>query len=276
MKRAFALLLALLLLLPAALADDMVVVNCNEWVSLRKEPSASSERLKKVPLYDTVTDCQWVNDDFMRCTYGGVTGYIQTKYLEPLEPDEAETVLDVQLPQYGMDVLAMRQYDGSEKLTVVGYDASGAEKWRYLTDGGEPTELSMTDAFVGGTSDDPRVLVFNAQEGLYSLDLYTGEVVWLLKDGDVNLGASISHAVDDDGSLYICGYYGPDPVCIDRDGRVRWQSSSGSDDIFWPYEITLEDKGVVTRYAMMDRDEHEGRVIYDKDDGHVVEIEYDR
>lgn len=276
MKRALILILTLLLLLPSALADDMVVVNCNEWVSLRKEPSASSERLKKVPLYDTVTDCQWESDDFMRCTYEGVTGYIQNKYLEPLEANEAETVLDVQLPQYGMDVLAMRQYDGSEKLTVVGYDASGAEKWRYLTDGGEPTELSMTDAFIGGTADDPRVMVFNAQEGLYSLNLYTGEVVWLLKDGDVNLGASISHAVDGDGSLYVCGYYGPDPVCIEHDGRVRWQSTSGSNDIYWPYEITLEDRGVVTRYAMMDRDEREGRVIYDRDDGHVVEIEYDR
>ena len=276
MKRALILILTLLLLLPSALADDMVVVNCNEWVSLRKEPSASSERLKKVPLYDTVTDCQWESDDFMRCTYEGVTGYIQNKYLEPLEANEAETVLDVQLPQYSMDVLAMRQYDGSEKLTVVGYDASGAEKWRYLTDGGEPTELSMTDAFIGGTADDPRVMVFNAQEGLYSLNLYTGEVVWLLKDGDVNLGASISHAVDGDGSLYVCGYYGPDPVCIEHDGRVRWQSTSGSNDIYWPYEITLEDRGVVTRYAMMDRDEHEGRVIYDRDDGHVVEIEYDR
>ncbi len=275
MKRFFALLL-LLMLLPAALADNMVVVNCNEWVSLRKSPSASSERLKKVPLYDIVTDCQWENDEFMRCTYEGVTGYIQVKYLEPLEPDEAETVLDVQLPQYGMDVMAMRQYDGSEKLTVVGYDASGAEKWRCVTDGGEPTELSMTDAFIGGTADDPRVMVFNAREGLYSLNLYTGAKVWLLKDDDVSLGASISHAVGDDGSLYVCGYYGPDPVCIDCDGRVRWQSESGSDDIYWPYRITLEDKGVVTQYAMMDRDEHEGRVIYDMDDGHVVDIEYDR
>ncbi|MBR2698645.1 MAG: PQQ-binding-like beta-propeller repeat protein [Clostridia bacterium] len=193
-----------------------------------------------------------------------------------MEANEPETVLDAQLPEYGMDVMAMRQYDGTERLTVVGYDASGAEKWRYVTDGGEPTELSMSDAFVGGTPDDPRVLVFNAQEGLYSLNLYTGEVVWLLKDSEVNLGASISHAVGNDGSLYICGYYGPDPVCISHDGRVRWQSESGSDDIYWPYRITVEDRGIVTQYAMMDRGEHEGRVIYDRDDGHVVDIEYDR
>lgn len=277
MKRAIALFLSLLLLLSAtALADDMIIVNCNEWVSLRKAPSTSSERLKKVPLYEIVTDCQWEDDDFMRCTYEGVTGYIQNKYLEPVEANEPETVLDVQLPEYGMDVMAMRQYDGSEKLTVVGYDASGAEKWRYVTDGGEPTELSMTDAFVGGTSDDPRVLVFNAREGLYSLNLYTGEAVWLLSDSEVNLGASISHAVDADGNLYISGYYGPDPVCIGHDGKVRWQSASGSDDIYWPYRITVEDRGIVTQYAMMDRDEHEGRVIYDRGDGHVVDIEYDR
>ncbi|MBR0367920.1 MAG: hypothetical protein IJH86_05945 [Clostridia bacterium] len=277
MKRAFALLLCLILFPAAALADDMVVVNCNEWVSLRKGPSASSERLMKVPLYEIVTDCQWAENDFVRCTYGGMTGYVQGKYLEPLEPNEPETLLDVQLPQYGMEVMALRQYDGAtEKLTVTGYDASGAEKWRYVTDGGEPTELSMTDAFIGGTSDDPRVLVFNAKEGLYSLNLYTGEVIWLLADSEVNLGAGIAHAADGDGTLYVCGYYGPDPVCIGHDGQVRWQSDSGSDDIFWPYRITVEERGIVTQYAMTDRDEGEGRVIYDRDDGHVVDIEYDR
>ena len=48
MKRMISLAIALLVLLStAALADNMIVVNCNEWVSLREGPSTSAKRLKK-------------------------------------------------------------------------------------------------------------------------------------------------------------------------------------------------------------------------------------
>ena len=278
MKRIITLTLVFLFLLTtAALADNMFVVNCEEWVSLRKSPSTSAERLMKVPLDATVTDCEWVDGKFTRCTYEGVTGYILDKYLEPIEtgePDDA--LLDTWVG--GVNVYALRNYEGDgESMTVVCYGADGGEKWRYDTKPPYTTELDATDAFIGGTAQDPRVMVFNAYEGLYSLDLETGKVVWLLRDSEADLGAGISHAVEPDGTMYICGYYGPDPVCVDVDGNVLWHSSSGSDDIYWPYQITIEDRGIVTQYAMMAPDlEGEGRVIYDKNDGHVVDIEYDR
>ena len=277
MKRIIALFLALLIsLTAAALADDMIVVNCDEWVSLRKSPDTASQRLMKVPLYETVRDCQWVDGKFVRCTYQGVTGYILNQYLEPLEPDEAESVMDEVLPEYGMDILAIREYDNGERMLVTGYASSGAEVWSFETRMPEVTELNATGVFLAGTKDDPRVMVYNSGEGLYSLNLFTGEVAWLLKRSDVNLGAGITHAADADGTMSIAGYYGPDPVCIDADGRVKWRSSAGSDDIYWPYEIAVEDRGIVTRYAMMKSDgETEGCVIYDKADGHVIGIEYD-
>jgi len=277
MKRIITLILTLLFLLTAAaLADDMFVVNCEEWVSLRKSPSTSSERLKKVPLDATVTDCEWVDGHFTRCTYEGVTGYILDKYLEPIEANEPDdALLDTWVD--GVNVYALRGYEGNgERLTVVCYGADGGEAWRFDTGVADVTELSATDAFIGGTAEDPRVMVFNAREGLYSLDIKTGGVVWMLSEDEADLGAGIAHAVDADGTMYISGYYGPDPVCVDVDGHVVWQSSAGSDDIFWPYEIRIEDRGIVTQYSMMGADhEGEGRVIYDKYDGHVIDIEYD-
>lgn len=277
MKRIIVLVLSLLFLLTAAaLADDMFVVNCEEWVSLRKSPSTSAERLKKVPLDAVVTDCEWVDGNFTRCTYQGVTGYILDKYLEPIETGEAETVLDEVMLRGGVDVLAYRQYGEGETLTVTASASDGSELWTVTTGTDYITELTATDVFIGGTADDPRVMLYNGDEGLSCLDLETGSVIWQLPESEVHLGGGLAHAVADDGTMYICGYYGPDPVCVDADGHVRWQSSAGSDDIYWPYEIRVEDRGIVTQYAMMDPDqEGEGRVIYDKSDGHVVDIEYD-
>ena len=277
MKRIIILVLAVIVLLPTlALADNMFVVNCKEWVSLRKSPSTSSERLMKVPLDATVTDCEWVDGNFTRCTYEGVTGYILDKYLEPIETNEPEdALLDVWVD--GVNIYALRQYEGDgESLTVVCYASDGGEKWRFDTGVAAVTELSATDAFIGGTAEDPRVMVYNAREGLYSLELETGSVVWQLSSDDTHLGAGIAHAVEDDGAMYISGYYGPDPVCVGMDGNVLWHSSAGSDDIYWPYEIRVEDRGIVTQYSMMDDQGTEGRVIYDKNDGHVVDIEFDR
>lgn len=278
MKRIITLTLTLLFLMTAAgLADSMFVVNCDEWVSLRKSPSTSSERLKKVPLDATVTDCEWVDGDFTRCTYEGVTGYILDKYLEPIETGEAETVLDEVMLRGGVDVLAYRQYGEGETLTVTASASNGPELWTVTTGTDYITELTATDAFIGGAADDPRVMLYNASEGLSCLELDTGRVIWQLPEAEIHLGASLSHAVDGDGTMYICGYYGPDPVCVDVDGHVIWQSSAGSDDIYWPYEITIEDNGIVTRYAMMDSDtETEGRITYDKADGHIVDIQYDK
>ena len=64
---------------------DMEVVNCKEWVSLRKRPSTSATRLESVPLGAIVTDCRNMTGDFIECTYNGKTGYILKKYLTKIE-----------------------------------------------------------------------------------------------------------------------------------------------------------------------------------------------
>ena len=59
----------------------MQVVNCEEWVSLRANPSTDSDRICKVDYYAFV---QAYNrqGDFIFCNYEGLMGYIQSAYLE--------------------------------------------------------------------------------------------------------------------------------------------------------------------------------------------------
>lgn len=62
------------------------VVNCEEWVSLREEPSTSAARLAKVPLGAVINDWEEATDDFALCFYWEGeslnTGYILWDYLD--------------------------------------------------------------------------------------------------------------------------------------------------------------------------------------------------
>lgn len=76
---------------PAACAEEegygcnMVVVNCNDWVSLREMPSTHAEQLVKVPLGAVVTRCVPQGEEWIYAAYNGQQGYILSKYLRQCE-----------------------------------------------------------------------------------------------------------------------------------------------------------------------------------------------
>lgn len=61
---------------------NQMVVNCEEWVSLREYADAKSKRLAKVPVGAILMACVKVGEDFVRCEYKKQTGYISTSYLK--------------------------------------------------------------------------------------------------------------------------------------------------------------------------------------------------
>jgi hypothetical protein len=54
--------------------------------------------------------------------------------------------------------------------------------------------------------------------------------------------------VDDNGTTYIAGTDGPDPVAISLDGRVMWESEIEDPEVFAPYEIFFDNGTVKVRY----------------------------
>lgn len=265
MKRMLLVLLVIALCIPCgALAEKtMKIVNCQDWVSLRSAPNTQAERLAQVPLGALVTGEYDYDSDFSHCSYGGVSGYIMNKYLEA--PALAEQV-------DGLTILAERSYSSSgEVMELTCLDANGSELWKRVFQSPYATELDCTDAFVGGTAGAPMVLVHVMEEGLTALDLYTGQERWTLDNETINLGGSLSCAVAEDGTMYIGGYYGPDPVAISADGKVLWQSSSvyGEGDgypldFYWLYELELGPDGLTATYDMS-ADERGGQVLYSLD-----------
>ncbi|MGN0185489.1 MAG: PQQ-binding-like beta-propeller repeat protein [Aristaeellaceae bacterium] len=265
MKRILLVLLVIALCIPCgALAEGMLrIVNCQDWVSLRSAPDSGSERLAQVPLGAYVTGEYDPYDEFSYCSYEGVSGYIMNKYLEA--PALAEQV-------DGLTIVAERSYSSSsEVMELTCLDAGGSECWRRRFESPYQTELDCTDAFVAGTAVEPMILVHVSGVGLTALDLYTGQERWTLGEDVVSLGGSLSCAVAEDGTMYLGGYYGPDPVAISADGEVLWQSSSvyGESDgypleFYWLYELELGPDGLTATYDMS-ADERGGQVLYSLD-----------
>ena len=277
-KRIILIFIVSFMLAVSALADTvhygtMMVDNCEEWVSLRDGPGKGCGRLAKVPLYSIVTDCEkseWTGD-FMYCNYDGQWGYILAQYLVPWADPEPEGGFVLDVTMNGYRVTAQHAYaDGGENLLVTCEDPQGNQKWSHATTTEDTTELDLITAFIGGAAQDPMVMVYNAETGLTALDYVTGEIRWSLADAD--LGASISHETDGEGNTYIGGYYGPDPVCIDVYGNVKWRADS--EGCYWLYSMELVDEELVCAYDVMDGDhDQQGRVIFSLD-GKMMRKEY--
>ena len=177
----------------------------------------------------------------------------------------------------GVTVRARRIYMASnEYLMVAGLDANGNQLWKRETMTPEVTELTQTDAMIGGTEAAPLVLLYNAASGLIAIDPATGDVRWEVPKEQVYLGGSISYVKDANGTLYIGGYYDPDPVAISANGEVLWQADCSDRAATWMTTMELTDNGIECWYASIKSDEGEttATVIYDFN-GAVKEIVFD-
>lgn len=89
-KLSFLLCIAVLLSVFCAFADEarqMQIINCEEWVSMRRESDTHSERIAKIPLGETV-EAYTSDGQFTYCEYNGIKGYILNDYLAEIEVQE--------------------------------------------------------------------------------------------------------------------------------------------------------------------------------------------
>lgn len=94
LKRYVAFFLAFVLCfsLTAALAEHAKVQTPGGWLNMRAKPSTKAAPLKQVPNHATVTFLEETDDEWSHITYQGVSGYVQTKYLNLTQTAEGKTV----------------------------------------------------------------------------------------------------------------------------------------------------------------------------------------
>ena len=285
-KRIIVFVAVIILLLGAALASAdripperseryigaMRVVKCNEYVSLREQPYKTTKALARVPLGAIVYNCSTIpqKKSFVYAEYEGISGYILVKYLEKapeFEPavtsaitkkmtmeeliGDAEIVLDWK--DYNISVVAAHEFITEKGIRTevlrVGCFIDGEPLWGHVETLQTYNDLTMLRAFIGGTEEDPMVMLYDGGYGLTMMDLLSGSEKWTLNTGTVNLGDAAAVAVNDEnGIMYIAGTDGPDPVAITQEGRILWQSRPNDPELTEPCEIILKNDRILVRY----------------------------
>ena len=255
---------------PKGYIGAMRVVWCKEWISLREEPKKTSERIAEIPLGAIVYSCVDIgNSLFYQCEYEGQTGYALIGYLWPApecEPplsssitkkmtmDEVvgngEVVLDWQ--DYNMSVVASHEWITEEnkkwEVLRIGCFINDSPIWGHEERAEEFGQYDQLKAFVGGVQDDWQIMVYNGAYGLSLLDLLSGKERWCVTAGNCPMGNAGAVAVDEEGTVYVAGTDGPDPVAISMEGRVLWRADVNNPEIYGPYEIVPEGNQIHVKY----------------------------
>lgn len=255
---------------PYGYMGAMRVQWCKEWISLRLEPRRSAPRLAKIPLGDIVYSCLDIKDElFVRCEYQGQTGYVLKQFLKRAPECEpplssavtkkmsleevigtGEVVMDWK--DYNMSVVAahdvIRENRKNWEVLRIGCFIDGSPIWGHeekLEITGDDTLLKV---FIGGLADDWQVILFDGGYGLTMLDLISGKEKWTVSVGNCPMGNAAAFTVDKNGTMYLAGTNGPDPVAISLDGRVLWQAEVSNEDVYDPYEISVENSNILVKY----------------------------
>ena len=121
----------------------------------------------------------------------------------------------------------MTRDDGErEKVLFEGVDPNGAVVWQHTETSDFRVELTLIEDI--GTWDDRYY--YTRQGSVRCLRLSDGKLLW---ENDAFGGASVSGVIDQrNGSVYLCGWYGPDFFACSRDGETLSRMESG--EFYWP------------------------------------------
>ena len=280
---------------PTTPIECMQVINVNNWVSLRESPNTNSKRLAEIPLDEYVTDCLFVNADWVHVHYGELSGYVNAKYLmATILPEKVSTGFDElpALPPYdafmeigspvceaafgGYHIVARLTYAfDAEQLLAVCYDSADKPLWTAYEVEESIGELETTSAFIAGTETAPCLVTFHAGTGITARTIdEKGTILWRLEcppDMEDNTlpGGGLTAAVGEDGTIYAIGFYNANPTAIDNSGHILWQGQNpDTETIYWPYELTVTAAGLAVRYdSGMDLEDRDYMVFYDKKTG---------
>lgn len=236
------------------------VINCKKSITLREAPSTSAAQLDEILWGEPVS---FIKDDvngFSKVAYLGKTGYVLAAYLGDRAPsaDERPTSGNMEAVRVQFDYFIE---NGRECADVIGLDRQNQQVWKYEARSSHAmTELEAVQEI--GTVGDSYYL--NEDGIIVALAVKDGQVRW--KNADFG-GASVSFDIDEQGTLYLCGYYGPDLCVIDRLGNTIARIESFSPELQWPYEVRCEGTAVYVTCTLGGMDEV--IVRYDRSTGEI-------
>lgn len=132
--------------------------------------------------------------------------------------------------------------DNTQYGHIQGLNRQNKVVWEYKTQKHPLTEAD-TITEIGNYNDN---YYFNDSGTIIVLRIKDGKLQW--KNNDVG-GMNVENAsiFDDEGNLYVSGFYGPDLTVIDKKGKTIKRVKSFNSKYYWPYQLELDgDKLYIT------------------------------
>ena len=135
------------------------------------------------------------------------------------------------------------------KIRVSGVTSDETEVWFFETVEFPSTVETAPLNYMG----DAYGITYVCYNGvIFAIDIATGNISWVNKEFSGDTGENVNcHLPRPDGHLYVSGYYGPDFMEIDENGKtVKRIDHLLGDEYYWPLsmEITQDEKGLLLYY----------------------------
>lgn len=189
---------------------------------------------------------------------------------EDVPLDTGEPVEEAQPPEQKIDIenivveAEANYYDISpynmELILTASDRSTGEVLWRYTTPQCVQAQLETAE-YLGVKNG----LVYVNQQNIYdeatggpvqgalvALDVRTGNIVW---ENSAFSGCSIRWLFGDDGTLYIGGFFGPDCMAIDPNGKTLWVCQAVNPDWYWPSDMQFDGDRIAITFTGSDNGE---------------------
>ena len=171
-------------------------------------------------------------------------------------------------PMVVQTILFQKEYaDSKEYATITALDADDQTVWQLETKRYEVAQLdSVTE--IGMWED----RFYYAEGGkIVALNRETGEMLWENEDFSGYPAGKDACLILDDGTIVATGFFSPDLAVVDKDGEMLKYLATFDEDIFWPYEVKMEDGMVVITFEHGPDESEEFKLTVDPETWEVAE-----
>ena len=184
------------------------------------------------------------------------------KWAENREEDYPETSIQVQTIRF------QREYgDDKEYAVITALDADGETVWQQQTRQYDVAQLdSVTEI---GLWNDRFYYVEGGK--IVALDRESGEKLWENKEFQGRPAGKDACLILEDGTIVATGYFGPDLTVVDKDGELLAYLDTYDTNIFWPYDVVMDDGVIVITFEGSPYDTGETKLTVDPETWEVSE-----
>lgn len=151
------------------------------------------------------------------------------------------------LPQASVNTVTYQYHteDLKEYARIVAHDADHNEVWVYETPRFDMAQLQRVSP-IGSWNDR---FYFVEDGAVVALSAATGEVLWKNTDFGGSPAGVEAVAIDDNGTAYLCGFFGPDLFVVTADGTTVKKEDTLNGDYYWGHKLVLQEDCVVVYFS---------------------------